>query len=161
MVPEGRCGHGIGCSISPRLPCPETVTVALMTDGSYLLVGRSPEMPLAFVASCDAAPLRHALDTAFRRTVDGQRNMVGEAPPPADDPWQDIDGTPIPLFCWVGQVAEQAEPGALFSRLHQRGQVIGGGHDSLYVRFQGEGQVISMPPELLRLLHTDVGDEDP
>lgn len=39
--------------------------VALMTDGSYLLVGRSPEMPMAFVAPSDATPLRHALNTAF------------------------------------------------------------------------------------------------
>ncbi len=39
--------------------------VALMSNGGYLLVGHCQEMPMAFVASRDAASLRHALDTAF------------------------------------------------------------------------------------------------
>ena len=55
------------------------------------------------------------------------------------------------LFCWVEQVAEHPERGALFSRLHQQGQVVGHGPDVLYVRFAGEGQLISVP-QLLRLL---------
>lgn len=78
--------------------------------------------------------------------------MPTRAPQPAHDPWRDVDGTHISLFCWVEQVAEHPESGALFSRLHQRGQVLGRGHNQLSVRFPGEGQLISLSPQLLRLL---------
>ncbi|MGH3926919.1 MAG: hypothetical protein ACRDTT_29305 [Pseudonocardiaceae bacterium] len=54
--------------------------------------------------------------------------------------------------CWVEQVAEHPEHGALFSRLHQRGEVVGRGPDVLYIRFEGEGQLISVLPRLVRLL---------
>ncbi|MGH3814412.1 MAG: hypothetical protein ACRDUV_18490 [Pseudonocardiaceae bacterium] len=76
---------------------------------------------------------------------------------PADTPrqvqhrWCDIKGSPISLF-WVEQVAENPEQGALFSRLHQRGQVVGRGNNQLYVRFPGEGQLIGLSPQLVRLL---------
>lgn len=56
---------GIGYSISPGVPCPETVLVAVMTGGGYLLIGRTRDMPVAFVAARDANPLRHALHSAF------------------------------------------------------------------------------------------------
>jgi hypothetical protein len=52
----------------------------------------------------------------------------------------------------VEQVAEHPEHGALFSRLNRRGEVLGRGPDVLYVRFEGEGQLIGMPPLLVRLL---------
>jgi hypothetical protein len=77
---------------------------------------------------------------------------------PADTPqtargrWCDAEGTRIALFSWVEQVAERPEREALFSRLHQQGQVLGRGPDVLYVRFASERQLISMPPELLRVL---------
>lgn len=60
-------GSGLSASISPGVPCPETVLVALLADGSYLLVGRCRQMPAALVASQDAAPLRQALESAFNR----------------------------------------------------------------------------------------------
>ena len=78
--------------------------------------------------------------------------MTAESSRPVQDRWCDIDGAHLSLFCWVEQVAESPEPGALPSRLHQRGEVVGRGPDVLYVRFQGEGQLISVPPHLLRLL---------
>lgn len=56
---------GIEHSIRPGVPCPETVLVAVMTDGSYLLVGYPQGIPAAFVVPKDAAPLRQALGTAF------------------------------------------------------------------------------------------------
>lgn len=71
----------------------------------------------------------------------------------AQDRWRDANGAAISLFCWVEQIAEHLEEhGGLFSRLHKRGEVIGRGPDVLYVRFEGEGGVISLSPELVRLL---------
>jgi hypothetical protein len=78
--------------------------------------------------------------------------VTADAPHAARDRWCDVDGTRIALFCWVEQVAEHPEHGALLSRLHQQGQVLGRGPDVLYVRFAGERQLISVPPGLLRLL---------
>jgi hypothetical protein len=78
--------------------------------------------------------------------------MPADAPQSAQDQWCDVEGSQIALFCWVEQVAEHPDREALFSRLHQPGQVLGRGPDVLYVRFAGERQLISVPPELLRLL---------
>ena len=71
--------------------------------------------------------------------------------------WCDVDGSPIPLFCQV-QVAEGTERTALFSRLQERGQVVGRGLDSLYVCFPGN-LVISVSPHLLRVLDAVPGGE--
>jgi len=79
-------------------------------------------------------------------------------PQPDHDPWRDVEGSHISLFCWVEQVAEHPEAGALFSRLHQRGQVLGRGPRELYVCFQGEGQLIGLSPQLVRLLPDAPGD---
>jgi hypothetical protein len=70
---------------------------------------------------------------------------------PAQDRWCDIEGTHISLFCWVEQVIECPEAGALPSRLHQCGQVLGLGLDQLYVRFDDDA-LVSLPPYVLRLL---------
>ena len=78
--------------------------------------------------------------------------MPADAPQEAQDRWCDVEGSRIALFCWVEQVAEHPEPGALFSRLHQRGQVVGLGAEVLYVRFAGESQLISVAPALVRVL---------
>lgn len=78
--------------------------------------------------------------------------MSDAAPRPRCNPWCDAAGTPISLFCLMEQVEESAEPTALPSRLHQRGQVLGRGSDSLYVCF--DGQVISLQPHLVRVLDT-------
>ncbi len=77
--------------------------------------------------------------------------MPTATPRPAHDGWCDIDGSHISLFCGVEQVGEAPEPGALPSRLHQRGQVLGRSPGSLYVCFP-DNQVVSVSPQLLRLL---------
>lgn len=77
--------------------------------------------------------------------------MPTPAKPPAHDRWCDIEGTHIALFCRVEQVEQSPEPGVLPSRLHQRGQIVGRGLDSLYVCFE-DNHVVSLQPRLLRLL---------
>ncbi|HEX5348370.1 MAG TPA: hypothetical protein VFW64_14895 [Pseudonocardiaceae bacterium] len=81
--------------------------------------------------------------------------MHADAPQQAQDRWCDAEGTRITLFCKVEQVAENPEDGALFSRLHQRGEVVGRSLDLIYIRFDGEGQVIGMRPRLLCVLSTE------
>lgn len=78
--------------------------------------------------------------------------MLGDAPEAVQHGWRDAAGAPIALFCWVEQIAESPESGALFSRLHQRGQVVGLGPEMLYVRFADESQLISVAPALARVL---------
>lgn len=56
---------GIKHSINPGVPCPETVLVAAMTDGSYLLMTYPRREPVAFVARDHADLLRQALAGAF------------------------------------------------------------------------------------------------
>jgi hypothetical protein len=82
--------------------------------------------------------------------------MPADAPPPAQQRWRDVDGTPISLFCQVEQVAAGAEPALLGSRLHQRGHVVGRGLASLYVCFPNN-QMISVRPHLLRVLDDAAG----
>jgi hypothetical protein len=62
--------------------------------------------------------------------------MLGDAPESVQHGWCDAGGAPI----------------ALFSRLHQRGQVVGLGPEMLYVRFPDESQLISVAPALTRVL---------
>ncbi|MGH3899187.1 MAG: hypothetical protein ACRDTA_13290 [Pseudonocardiaceae bacterium] len=83
--------------------------------------------------------------------------MVTEAPRAVQDRWCDIEGARISLFCWVEQVLEDREPGVLSSRQYQRGQVVGRGFHALYVRFSGNA-LVSLPPELLRLLPDAPGE---
>jgi hypothetical protein len=49
---------------------------------------------------------------------------------------RDVDGTPIPVHSRVEQVMVDKNHGALLSRLHMRGQVVGWGTHLLYVRFE-------------------------
>jgi hypothetical protein len=77
---------------------------------------------------------------------------------PVRDPWCDTEGAPFGLFGWVEQVVEDTEPTVLPSKLHQHGQVIGRGLDSLYVRFS-DNHVISLRPELLRVLDAAPGGD--
>ncbi len=80
--------------------------------------------------------------------------MPAHTPRPIPDRWRDAEGAHISLFCWIEQVADHPDSGTLLSRLHQRGEVVGRGPDLVYVRFLGEGHVISVPPRLLRVLDT-------
>lgn len=77
--------------------------------------------------------------------------MPAAAPRPVGDRWGDVEGTHISLFRYVEQVAESAQRGLLPPRLHQQGQVVGWGVDSVYVCF-ADNQVVSLSPHLLRLL---------
>jgi hypothetical protein len=78
--------------------------------------------------------------------------MPAAASRPTQERWCDSEGVHLSLFCWVEQVTDNAEPGALPSRLHHRGQILGRGLESLYVRFEGSNQLVSVPARLLRLL---------
>lgn len=78
--------------------------------------------------------------------------MSVAVPRPAQDPWRDVDGAHLSLFCWVEQVTESPEPTVLPSRCHQHGQVLGRGLDALYVRFRTDNVLVSLSPCLLRLL---------
>jgi hypothetical protein len=71
--------------------------------------------------------------------------------------WCDVEGSHIALFCWVEQVVGAPNPGMLPARLHQRGQVVGRGLDSLYVCFS-DNVLLALPPHVLRLL-PDTPDE--
>lgn len=61
---------GIARSIRPAVPCPETVLAAVMSDGSYLLLGYPQGEPAAFVVGDDADLLRQALQAAFGYATD-------------------------------------------------------------------------------------------
>lgn len=80
--------------------------------------------------------------------------MPTPPPQPAADPWRDAEGTPIPLLSRVEQVVADTEHGALASRLHQQGQVVGRGTDLLYVRFDHDDQLIARRPHLVHVLET-------
>jgi hypothetical protein len=56
---------GLDRSVCPGMPVPATVLVAVMNDGSYLLVGYPQSGPSAYVIAEDAVPLREALAVAF------------------------------------------------------------------------------------------------
>jgi hypothetical protein len=76
---------------------------------------------------------------------------------PACDPWRDAEGTDISFQSRVEQVVVDTEHGALASRLHQQGQVIGRGTNLVYVRFDRGNQMIALRPHLLRVLDTPDG----
>jgi len=73
------------------------------------------------------------------------------------DPWRDADGAPITQHCRIEQVAVHREHGALPSRLHKQGEVLGRGSTRLTVRFVGEKTVVSIRPHLVRVLTTPGG----
>lgn len=64
-------------SIQPGVPSPETVLVAVMTDGSYLLMAYPQREPAAFVIKDDAGPLRDALTAAFGSSTDPIQRTMG------------------------------------------------------------------------------------
>jgi hypothetical protein len=73
---------GIGRSIQPGVPCPETVLVAVMSDGTYLLVGYPQGEPAAFAVGEDADLLRQGLEGAFGNPKDGENgNSNGTVAP--------------------------------------------------------------------------------
>ncbi len=76
---DGQQQRGIDHSIRPGALCPETVLVAVMTDGSYLLMAYPLGEPAAFVVAKDAVRLRRELAAAFEGTELALRADKGEA----------------------------------------------------------------------------------
>lgn len=68
------------------------------------------------------------------------------------DPWGDIDGAPIPPQCRIEHVEIDKMLGALPSRLHRHGQVLGRGTTRLIVQFDGEHEQARIRPHLVRVL---------
>lgn len=66
-------------SIRPGVPCPETVLVAAMTDGSCLLLAYPQGEPAAFAVGKDADPLRWELAAAFGSADLAPTNHQSEA----------------------------------------------------------------------------------
>ncbi|HWR46546.1 MAG TPA: hypothetical protein VN327_02840 [Pseudonocardiaceae bacterium] len=84
--------------------------------------------------------------------------MPTPAPQPAtEDPWLDAEGTPIPRRRRVEQITVDEAHGALPSRLHQQGQVLGRGPHQLHVHFDHEDQVIPLRPHHLRVIEAPGG----
>jgi hypothetical protein len=73
-------------SICPGVPCPETVLVARMTGGGYLLMAYPHQEPAAFVVSDDADLLHDALHAAFGYPVadvtSGSSSPASDSAPP-------------------------------------------------------------------------------
>lgn len=61
---------GLTHSIRPGIPCPDTVLIVVLSNGSYLLVGYPEGAPAAFLTAEDAGPLRQGLDGAFGHRKD-------------------------------------------------------------------------------------------
>jgi hypothetical protein len=74
-------GTGTTPSINPATSCPETVLVAVMADGSYLLMAYPHREPAAFVTRDEAGLLREALTAAFQNPGDEDSNATGTAAP--------------------------------------------------------------------------------
>ena len=75
---------GDGCprhTICPGVPCPETVLVGRMTDGSYLLVAYPQLEPAAFVVRADADLLQETLQASFGHPAAEVVNESGNAAP--------------------------------------------------------------------------------
>lgn len=76
---------GLNQSISPGMPCPDTVLVVMMSNGSCLLVGYQEGKPVAFVTFEDVGLLRKGLAMAFGHpnnmpvSSDGNGLGAGEA----------------------------------------------------------------------------------
>lgn len=68
--------------------------------------------------------------------------MPAPSPRPAFHQWRDVEGIPIPLLCRVAQIAVRPEHGAMPSRLHQHGQVIGRDTTWLHVCFDNLCRVL-------------------
>lgn len=73
--------HRLERSIRPGVPCPETVLVAVMSDGSYLLVGYPRGELAAFVVGEEAEQLKQALAGTFGNPQDEPANGNGSETP--------------------------------------------------------------------------------
>jgi hypothetical protein len=72
--------------------------------------------------------------------------------PLCDIPLHDAEGTDIPFWRRIEQVAVDQAHGAHPARLHQQGEVIGRSAHPVYVRFECDHQMIALRPHLVRLI---------
>ncbi|MGB6162141.1 MAG: hypothetical protein WCF33_12365 [Pseudonocardiaceae bacterium] len=78
--------------------------------------------------------------------------------PLSDFPLLDTEGTRMSLGSRVEQVVVEEAHGALRSRLHQHGEIIGRDRHLVYVRFEQEWQhLVTLRPHHLRVLNTPDG----
>lgn len=78
-------------------------------------------------------------------------------PRPAFNRWRDVDGSPIPQQCRIQQVTVEKNFGALQSRLHRQGRVVGRGQTRLIVRFDDEDALVRIRPHVVRVLTAPCG----
>ncbi|MGH3973910.1 MAG: hypothetical protein ACRDS9_11395, partial [Pseudonocardiaceae bacterium] len=71
------------------------------------------------------------------------------------DRWRDVEGTHVRVGARVEQTETDPRMGALRSRLYRRGQVTSRGATRLVVRFDGEDQMVSIRPRLMRFVDGD------
>ena len=77
---------------------------------------------------------------------------------PLYDRWRDAVGVHVPDGCRVEQVEVDALHGALRSRLHKRGEVLGRTRSTrLLVCFDGEHEQVSIRPHLVRVIKGHCG----
>lgn len=76
------------------------------------------------------------------------------------DPWRDADGTPVTEGCRVEQIQVCKKHGAVPSRLHRQGQVVGRGNSRVVLLFDGVDRPVSVRPHLLRVITAQTGGAD-
>jgi hypothetical protein len=84
--------------------------------------------------------------------------MPAPLPRPTSQQWRDVEGTPIPVLCWVEQIAVRQQHGAMSSRGHQHGQVIGRDTHWLHVRFE-DHRLVLLRAHLVRVLDQALGGD--
>jgi hypothetical protein len=108
------------------------------------------------------------LDPLFAARTPAGRRSAAPAPLPASgqldphcsglplaaNPLHDAEGTRILLQSRVEQITVDSNHGALLSRVHQQGQVIGRDLYLIYVRFDLDQQLIALRPHLVRVIET-------
>ncbi|MBV9139863.1 MAG: hypothetical protein JO115_02900 [Pseudonocardiales bacterium] len=91
-------------------------------------------------------------------TENSGRSTGGSLRPLSDFPLHDADGKTLSLGDRVEQVSVDENHGALRSRLHHYGKIIGRDRDRVYVVFeQGWHYMVNLPPHHLRFLDTPDG----
>jgi hypothetical protein len=69
--------------------------------------------------------------------------------------WSDAEGTPLALGCRIEQIAVDQVQGAMRSRLHQQGLVIGWDTTWLHVCFDHDRMLVVLRTHLVRVLDAD------
>ncbi|MGH3901622.1 MAG: hypothetical protein ACRDTA_25885 [Pseudonocardiaceae bacterium] len=114
-----------------------TLLVVHELDGSWTIhgPGTGVTLPAADMTALAAAILGHAPVSAC-----------------GVDKWRDVDDTHISDQCRIQQVDVAKLHGALPSRLHKLGRVVGRGFTRIHVQFDGEAEITSLRPHLVRVI---------